>query len=265
MPLDPMEVVNIAREAGAAIMEVYTQEEMEVVSKSDSSPLTKADLDAHEAIQAALRDADPLTPLVSEEGRSGNPSDSQYSWLVDPLDGTKEFVKRNGMFTVNIALMKRQSKRWTPEFGVVYAPVDDIIWVGGADYQAEKITGNNRSPIKVNEKPSKPIKLVASGSHRGDSDEVFAEQLGDHELIRMGSSLKACVVAEGTADLYPRFGPTSCWDIAAAHAVVESAGGIVVGPNGKKLDYDIVNDVLNPFFLVACSPIWNSIWVANQS
>ena len=108
------------------------------------------------------------------------------------------------------------------------------------------------------------VRLVASGSHRGEKDESFASTLGDYELVRMGSSLKACIVAEGSADLYPRFGPTSCWDIAAAHAVVSGAGGIVVGPDGKTLDYDLVENILNPFFLVAADERWTADWVAHQ-
>jgi 3'(2'), 5'-bisphosphate nucleotidase len=108
------------------------------------------------------------------------------------------------------------------------------------------------------------VKLVASGSHRGEKDESFAAAVGEHELVRLGSSLKACVVAEGGADLYPRFGPTSCWDIAAAHAVVSGAGGIVVGPDGKTLDYDLVEEVLNPYFLVAADNRWTETWVEHQ-
>jgi 3'(2'), 5'-bisphosphate nucleotidase len=183
---------------------------------------------------------------------------------VDPLDGTKEFIKRNGMFTVNIALMSRNESRWRPIFGVVYAPVSDTTWVGGTTHPAERREGDRTRRIKVSQEVGTPVRLVASGSHRGEKDEEFASNLGPHDLVRMGSSLKACVVAEGSADLYPRFGPTSCWDIAAAHAIVEAAGGIVVGPEGETLDYDIVDDVLNPFFLIACSSQWNATWTRNQ-
>ena len=109
-----------------------------------------------------------------------------------------------------------------------------------------------------------PIQLVASGSHRTEKDEIFAEALGPHVLIRMGSSLKACIVADGSAHLYPRFGPTSCWDIAAAHAVVSAAGGILVGPDAQNLRYDILDKILNPHFLVACSSHWNNLWINNQ-
>jgi len=266
MPFDPREIVRIAIEAGQAIMQVYeSSESIDVQTKDDDSPLTKADLAAHDAIIKGLTSIDQSIPIVSEEGRVGNPMDNDASWLVDPLDGTKEFIKRNGMFTVNIARMKREGDRWKPTFGVVHAPVTRTTWFGGESTPATRITDSNSKSISVNNKPSTPIQLVASGSHRAERDERFAGQIGRHDLVRMGSSLKACVVADGSADLYPRFGPTSCWDIAAAHAVVESAGGFVLGPDCQTLDYDLVEEVLNPYFLVTCSTDWNDIWAQNQN
>jgi len=266
MPFDPGEIVRIAIEAGQAIMHVYeSSESIDVQTKDDDSPLTKADIAAHDAIIKGLASIDPHTPIVSEEGRVGNPVDSEESWLVDPLDGTKEFIKRNGMFTVNIARMKREGDRWKPTFGVVHAPVTRTTWFGGESTPATRITDSNSQSISVNNRPSTPIQLVASGSHRAERDERFAGQIGRHDLVRMGSSLKACVVADGSADLYPRFGPTSCWDIAAAHAVVESSGGFVLGPDCQTLDYDLVEEVLNPYFLVTCSTDWNDIWAQNQN
>ncbi len=265
MQPDSESVIQIAHDAGVEILRIYEDPtDLEITSKADSSPLTKADLAAHATIQEGLRKLDPAIPLVSEEGRDGDPRTCDHAWLVDPLDGTKEFIKRNGMFTVNIALMSRNESRWRPIFGVVYAPVSDTTWVGGDAHPAERRDGDRTRRIKVSQKVSTPVRLVASGSHRGEKDEEFASNLGPHDLVRMGSSLKACVVAEGSADLYPRFGPTSCWDIAAAHAIVEAAGGIVVGPEGETLDYDIVDDVLNPFFLIACSSQWNATWACNQ-
>lgn len=265
MPADPEEIVRIAIEAGHAIMDVYqSSDDPYVQSKDDDSPLTQADLAAHHTIVAGLRLADPVTPIVSEEGREGDPYNHDLAWLVDPLDGTKEFIKRNGMFTVNIALMSREGKRWSPVLGVVHSPVSGTTWLGGNDYPAERISDSGRVKIRVNEETGPRVRLVASGSHRTDRDESFASELGPHDLIRMGSSLKACVVAEGSADLYPRFGPTSCWDIAAAHAVVESSGGYVLGPDCRSLDYDLVREVLNPFFLVTSSTRWNDAWSKNQ-
>ena len=261
------QVISIAIEAGNAILEIYNKgSTIDVMTKDDNSPLTDADLAAHRVIVGGLQQIDPDTPIVSEEGRVGDPLSSDLCWLVDPLDGTKEFVKRNGMFTVNIALMTRHNNRWEPIFGVVHAPVTSTTWSGGKGAaQAERLSPNATTPIKV--RPSsgdEPIRLVASGSHRGERDEIFAASLGKYDLVRMGSSLKACGVAEGSADLYPRFGPTSCWDIAAAHAVVSAAGGLVLDPEGKTLDYDLVNDVLNPHFLVAADDRWTYDWVRSN-
>ena len=261
--MNPDEIVEIAIHAGHKIMEIYnTVGDIEVEIKGDESPLTKADLAAHKAIVAGLQAIDD-TPIVSEEGREGNPMMSTTCWLVDPLDGTKEFIKRNGMFTVNIALMRRNKSRWSPIFGVVHAPVTGDTWYGGEAHPSQKKGSAGTTPI-VTHSNKEIVKLVASGSHRGEKDETFAAAVGQHELIRMGSSLKACIVAEGGADLYPRFGPTSCWDIAAAHAVVAGAGGIVVDPKGKNLDYDLVENVLNPYFLVAGDGRWTATWVMHQ-
>ncbi len=263
IPFTPEKIVEIAIQAGEAIMDVYENaDDFEITQKGDESPLTKADIAAHEVIVAGLQSIDS-TPIVSEEGRVGDPMSSNTCWLVDPLDGTKEFIKRNGMFTVNIALMQRNDSRWKPLFGVVHAPASDTTWFGGALAASQRDGPEGAGPMMVRPTEGK-VKLVASGSHRGEKDESFAEAVGEHELVRMGSSLKACIVAEGGADLYPRFGPTSCWDIAAAHAVVSGAGGIVVGPDGKTLDYDLVEEVLNPYFLVAADNRWTEIWIQHQ-
>jgi len=263
IPFTPEKIVEIAIQAGEAIMDVYDNaDDFEITQKGDESPLTKADIAAHEVIVAGLQSIDS-TPIVSEEGRVGDPMSSNTCWLVDPLDGTKEFIKRNGMFTVNIALMQRNESRWKPLFGVVHAPASDTTWFGGALATSQRNGPEGSGPMMVRPTEGK-VKLVASGSHRGEKDESFAEAVGEHELVRMGSSLKACIVAEGGADLYPRFGPTSCWDIAAAHAVVSGAGGIVVGPDGKTLDYDLVEEVLNPYFLVAADNRWTEIWIQHQ-
>ena len=260
------EVTAIATEAGLAIMRVYDRgDAIEITTKVDDSPLTEADLAANEVITSGLLAIAPEIPVVSEEGNVGDPKGAPYCWLVDPLDGTKEFIKRNGMFTVNIALMRKAGDRWKPVFGVVHAPATGITWRGGVSVPAER-TGPDGSGLIMVKPSSKdaPTRLVASGTHRGEKDESFAEALGKHDLIRMGSSLKACVVAEGNADLYPRFGPTSCWDIAAAHAVVSAAGGSVIGPNGSSLDYDVVADVLNPYFLVTSDDRWTTLWTDAQ-
>ena len=264
--LDHEAVVTLALQAGEAILEVYNSPStIQVTTKDDDSPLTEADIAAHEVIMNGLSRIDPGTPIVSEEGRLGDPTISETCWLVDPLDGTKEFVKRNGMFTVNIAMMTHREGRWEPIFGVVHAPATKTTWLGGIGVPAERRapSGSGLMLVRPSSLPA-PVRLVASGSHRGEKDESFAASLGKYDLVRMGSSLKACVVAEGSADLYPRFGPTSCWDIAAAHAVVIAAGGLVLDPKGKTLDYDVVDDVLNPYFLVVADNRWNELWVSSQ-
>ena len=263
--MDLENIVHIAELAGDAILEIYGKPEtMNIQHKGDNSPLTEADLAAHNIIVRELRKIDN-TPIVSEEGNEGDPMSSDTCWLVDPLDGTKEFIKRNGMFTVNIALMRRKKNRWNPIFGVVHAPVTKTTWFGGTVKPSERRGPDGSGLMMVNpSSPPSPVRLVASGTHRGEKDEEFAKTLGNYDLVRMGSSLKACIVAEGSADLYPRFGPTSCWDIAAAHAVVSAAGGIILGPTGKTLDYDLVENVLNPYFLVAADNRWTEDWVSHQ-
>jgi 3'(2'), 5'-bisphosphate nucleotidase len=258
-------VCKIALNAGKEIMHIYNSaKEIHVVHKSDDSPLTKADLASHSLILEQLLSVYPEIPLVSEEGHHGDPNKSQYSWLVDPLDGTKEFIKRNGMFTVNIALMQKIDDRWKPVLGVVHAPATSQTWIGSDGSPAFAIDSQGRRRISVNEVHNEPVRIVASGSHRSKIDEEFADNVGKHELIRMGSSIKACAVADGTADIYPRFGPTSCWDTAAAHAIVSSAGGNILDPEGNDLDYDIVNEILNPFFIVTSNNQWVERWIACQ-
>ena len=209
--MDVEKIVSIAELAGEAILEIYSNpESINIQHKGDNSPLTEADLAAHNIIVEELQKIDN-TPIVSEEGNEGDPLSADTCWLVDPLDGTKEFIKRNGMFTVNIALMRREKNRWKPVFGVVHAPVTKTTWFGGTMKPSERRGPDGTGLMMVNpSKPPLPVRLVASGTHRGEKDEQFAKTLGNYDLVRMGSSLKACIVAEGSADLYPRFGPTCC-------------------------------------------------------
>ena len=260
--MNPEEIIRIAELAGGKILEIYNRdEELRVMKKGDNSPLTEADLAAHNIIISHLKKLDDA-PIVSEEGTEGDPVSSKTCWLVDPLDGTKEFIKRNGMFTVNIALMQKEKEHWKPIFGVVHAPVTKTTWWGGLMIPAERQGPDGSGLMMVQpHPPSLPVRLVASGSHRSELDEKFAQTLGNYNLIRMGSSLKACIIAEGNADLYPRFGPTSCWDIAAAHAIVSSAGGLVLNAQGNTLNYDITGDVLNPYFLIASDNRWTKDWI----
>lgn len=242
-------LVALARQAGDAILEVYATD-FDVQAKDDDSPLTQADMASHRVIDAGLRALTPDIPVISEE--SGLPDfaeRSQWSryWLIDPLDGTKEFVKRNGEFTVNIALIENHR----PVLGIVHVPVQNKTYTGceGAGSTVSVADGDPQ-PIQVAPASGRPVRVVGSRSHRGASLDAYLEALGEFEMLPMGSSLKFCVVAEGEADIYPRLGPTSEWDTAAAQAVVEQAGGAVVELDGTPLAYNAKADILNPFFLV---------------
>jgi len=244
------QLIDIAHRAGAAIMEVYRSGDAGETSKADNSPLTLADLAAHRTIVEALTRFTPEIPILSEEAADIlYPVRSQWTryWLVDPLDGTREFIKRNGEFTVNIALIENGE----PVMGVVYAPVPDVCYYGARGAGAFVQRGNGAAlPISVKPHPAgEPIKVVASRSHSDARTEALLKQLGDHQCISMGSSLKLCLVAEGAAHFYPRLGPTMEWDTAAAHAVVNAAGGIVCNMKGEELRYNKV-DLHNPEFLV---------------
>lgn len=242
------EVEVIAREAGAAIMGVYARD-FSVQEKEDKSPLTEADAAAHAVIATRLTGLQPVLPILSEEAVgdfNGMGEDARY-WLVDPLDGTKEFIKRNGEFTVNIALIERGR----PVLGVVYAPVLNVTYLAAEGVGAFKMGADGvRVPICVaTHAQASPWRVVGSRSHAGDTLTQLLQQLGSHELISMGSSLKLCLVAEGSADVYPRLGLTSLWDTAAAQCVVEQAGGRVIQLTGISLSYADPSAVLNPFFL----------------
>ncbi|MGA7596015.1 MAG: 3'(2'),5'-bisphosphate nucleotidase CysQ [Gallionella sp.] len=244
------QVVRIAHRAGAAIMAVYQRGEAGETAKADNSPLTLADLAAHRIIVGELAGLTPDIPILSEEAADiAYPVRSQWTryWLVDPLDGTREFINRNGEFTVNIALVESAE----PVLGVVYAPVPGKCYFGAHGAGAFVQRGNAPAqPITaLPRRAGEPIRIVTSRSHRDARTEALLERLGAHQVISMGSSLKFCLVAEGAAHLYPRLGPTMEWDTAAAHAVVKAAGGIVCDMAGKELRYNKI-DLHNPEFLV---------------
>lgn len=254
------DVIAIARAAGNAIMQVYHSDDAGITHKSDDSPLTRADLAAHQVIVAGLATLNPRYPILSEEA-----ADIAYAergtwtryWLVDPLDGTKEFIKRNGEFTVNIALIENGM----PILGVVYAPVLDVCYYGsvgeGAFVQRGAAVAQAIHTVVAAE--NETIKVVASRSHSDERTAALLQKLGTVECISMGSSLKLCLVAEGAAHFYPRLGPTMEWDTAAAHAVVNAAGGKVCRADGSVLSYNKEN-LLNPeFFVMAQSKQANSL------
>ncbi|MGD8339490.1 MAG: 3'(2'),5'-bisphosphate nucleotidase CysQ [Gammaproteobacteria bacterium] len=240
-------VCGIATAAGDAIMEIY-EREFSVELKDDRSPLTEADRAAHRIIVDRLGRLPLELPVLSEESGQDafrNRLEWNRFWLVDPLDGTKEFIKRNGEFTVNIALIDRHA----PVLGVVGAPALGSTYSGIAGVGAWKTNGDGPVRIEVRRPAAEPLRVVGSRSHASPELATFLEQIGPHEIKPMGSSLKICLVAEGEADLYPRLGPTSEWDTAAAHAVLISAGGSMMDLTGEPLAYNAGESILNPHFL----------------
>jgi 3'(2'), 5'-bisphosphate nucleotidase len=243
-------VIIIARKAAAAILQVYHSNDPQTVKKADDSPLTVADSRAHAIIVAALEELTPGVPVLSEESAE-IPFEQRSSWhsywLVDPLDGTKEFLSRNGEFTVNIALIVDHA----PVLGVVSVPVTDTVYYGLPGQGAWRAVASGKpTPISVQSTASSPVRIVGSKSHRGTTLDAFLDRVGPHELVPVGSSLKFCMIAEGNADVYPRLGPTSEWDTAAAHAVVAGAGGTVLAVSGGPLTYNSKPELLNPNFIV---------------
>lgn len=272
---DPQYLIAATRaalEAGDAIVDIY-HSEFDVETKADNSPLTIADRRSHEIIQAGLSQFN--IPLISEEGKSIPYEERKQwpiAWIVDPLDGTKEFIKRNGEFTVNIALIDNQK----PVLGVVFAPVPGWLYVAAVDIGAYKISGSALDEILINSASPmdeqltallhrgvklpaahherKIYTIVGSRSHSTPELEAFVEkkrsEKGAVDFIAAGSSLKICLVAEGSADIYPRLGPTMEWDTAAGQAIAECAGASVyVHEDGSALRYNRQNQ-LNPYFIV---------------
>ena len=243
------QVRALARVAGEKILEIYNTE-FSVEEKDDKSPLTAADMASHTAIVAGLESMTPDIPVLSEESAKipfEERSAWQTYWLIDPLDGTKEFIKRNGEFTVNIALIDKG----VAVLGVVYVPVSGVTYAACEGKGAIKdVPGEGESTISVRKLSAGPMAVVGSRSHQGDSLKAFLAKLGEHEIVSMGSSLKICLVAEGVADVYPRLGLTSEWDTAAAHCVVTEAGGSLTDLEMQPLRYNTKDSLLNPFFFV---------------
>lgn len=233
-PLLP-ELRSIARAAGAAILEVYAKD-FAVLSKSDQSPVTEADVAAERIILAGLHKLTPEIPVIAEEevaaGRT--PSHSGRFWLVDPLDGTKEFIKKNGQFTVNIGLIENGA----PVAGALFAPVPDRMYAGADGQATLSVQSGAPQPITCRHPASSGLVVLASASHRDDEPfEKFIAKFPVGEIKRAGSAYKYAILAEGAADLYPRFGRTMEWDTAAGHAIVNAAGGCVTLADGSPLTY----------------------------
>lgn len=245
-------VIAIVRDASAAIMQVYA-EDFEVQHKADNSPLTRADLAAHRVIADGLQRLTPDLPLLSEEGATmpwATRQEWHAYWLVDPLDGTREFVKRNGEFTVNIALIEANQ----PVFGVIMAPVTGTIWHAHVGRGALRRDGENDRELRTRQPASAPLKVAASRSHRDPRTTAVLEHLPDAEPVPLGSSLKFCRIAEGALDVYPRFGPTSEWDTAAGQCILEAAGGALLAPDGRAFRYNRRETLLNGDFMALGDP-----------
>lgn len=249
LPLLPR-LEKTARDAGRVIMDIYAQD-FAVHFKGENDPVTAADSLAEAVILPVLRALTPAIPIVAEEEAAAGriPDVGDTFWLVDPLDGTKEFVKKNGEFTVNIGLIANG----VPALGVVYAPALDVLWAG-ADGQAWRQDAQGRQTITCRKAPAHGAIVLDSRSHRAaDRLQAFLDGLPDAVVENAGSSLKFCRIAEGSGDYYPRFGPTCEWDTAAAHAVLLAAGGEVVTWDDQPLAYGKPK-FLNPDFLARAKP-----------
>ena len=240
---------DIAIEAGHEIMDVYGSD-FEVEHKQDESPVTEADLRAHRVIEKRLKALTPDIPILSEEEKA-LPFEVRQTWetywLVDPLDGTREFVKRNDEFTVNIALIHQHNTI----LGVVYTPVLETLYFAAEGLKAWRRQADTpKQAIQCRVLDDQHLRLASSRSHANETLQAFVARLGEHESFPMGSSLKFCIIAEGKADLYPRLGLTSEWDTAAAQCVVEQAGGQVTDTQMRPLKYNTKDSLLNPHFFV---------------
>jgi 3'(2'), 5'-bisphosphate nucleotidase len=245
-------VIDIAHQAGEKIMSVYHQQgaDIDFIQKEDGSPLTKADLLAHQTIVDGLKLLTPDIPVLSEES-----SEIEYAqrhqwsqlWMIDPLDGTKEFIHRTDEFTVNIALIIHHQ----PVLGVVFAPALGVTYFAMDGNGAYKKYVNKTQRISARFPIALPYQVVASRRHGGEALEKFLQQLPGHVLVNAGSALKICLVAEGVADFYPRLGPTSEWDTAAGHAIINNANGVIYDSQKRSFCYNARETLLNSSFIVS--------------
>jgi len=234
------EIRLIAEDAGRAILNIYQLDNVDIQTKSDQSPLTQADLTSHNIILSALSKLDSEIPVLSEESEKFKVEASTF-WCVDPLDGTKEFIKRNGEFTVNIALIQNH----VPVLGVIHIPVKNESFVAMKGFGADKIYNNQHHQLPKQNKLSKhPIIFAISRSHSNQQTQDFIKH-HQADTIAAGSSIKLCLLTEGKVDAYPRFGPTSLWDMAAGHAILKETGGEIYDLNYKPLIYN-TKKILNP-------------------
>jgi len=253
--IEPLD--RLSRKAAATILDIYGSDDFGVTRKDDESPLTAADMASHHLLCEELAKFKPELPILSEENAEKIPREERLGWtrywLIDPLDGTKEFVKRNGEFTINIALIENGR----PVLGIVHVPVTGMSYIGLAGQGAESRDrkGQSRALYVAGTVGSRPVRIVGSRSHGGGEIDEFAARLGEHEFLAVGSALKFCLVASGEADVYPRLKPTCEWDTAAGQAVLEAAGGTVVERDGTPLRYNQRASLVNPHFLASGDPL----------
>lgn len=247
-------VLDIAREAGNRILAVYNSD-IAIHYKDDATPLTTADLAAHNSLIEALSKLTPNLPIISEESEYipfEERSHWQRYWLIDPLDGTREFINHNGQFTVNIALIENND----PIMGVVLVPTTGVCYYACRGEGAFRQTSSRSIPEQIHSRPFRGECLVVAGSrsHGTEALQRFLDNLPTCEVVSLGSALKSCLVAEGKVDLYPRLGPTSEWDTAAAQCIVEESGGSVTNTHMERLRYNTKRSLLNPHFFVSGDP-----------
>ena len=248
-----LKISNISVEAGKIILDFYN-ENVDITYKADESPLTQADLASNKFITDSIKKISPNIPILSEEEFVEWDIRKKWKkyWLIDPLDGTKEFIKKNGEFTVNIALIENNR----PKLGVIYTPASNELFFSIKNSGSYKIltdkklnTLNNAKRISINKKISNKVKIIGSRSHSNPILEKWVNKnFNEFDILQKGSSLKFCLIAEGFADIYPRFGNTSEWDIAAGHIILEEAGGKLKSIENKEILYNEKENILNPDF-----------------
>ena len=249
-----LKILNIAIDAGREILKIY-DDEIIVNSKEDKSPITQADINSNNLIVSRLKNLEPNIPILSEESlvEWKNRKNWNKYWLIDPLDGTKEFINRNGEFTVNISLIENNY----PIFGIIYSPFKSLLYYAlknNGSYKSQTNTNlsnlNNFKKININREKNSTTKVIGSRSHSSKEFLIWVEnKFTNYELVTIGSSLKFCILAEGEADIYPRLGPTSEWDIAAGHIILEEAGGKLKSIDNKDILYNTKEGILNPHFI----------------
>ena len=248
-----LKIVNISIDAGKVILNYYS-ENVDIIYKDDESPLTKADLASHKIITDSIKKITPDIPILSEEEFIDWKIRKKWKkyWLIDPLDGTKEFIKKNDEFTVNIALIENNR----PILGVIYTPVLNELFFSIKNSGSYKILTNKKltslneaKKISINKNKLNKVKIIGSRSHSNPKIQKWVKKnFNEFDILQKGSSLKFCLIAEGSADIYPRFGPTSEWDIAAGHIILEEAGGKLKSIDNKEILYNEKENILNPEF-----------------